>query len=60
MAPHAAVPRRTEDVVASALESEALMRQLDESLEEERRGGTPVPFRQVLEEAQARRTARNA
>lgn len=60
MAPHTAVPRRADDVVASARRNEGLMRQLDESLEEERTGARPVPFRQIQEEAHARRAARDA
>jgi hypothetical protein len=51
-------PRRPEDVVARALANPELMRQLDDSLDAQRRGVPAVPFREVQEEAKRRDAAR--
>jgi len=56
----AAAPRRPKDVAASALANEEFVRQLEESLEEERQGIPPIPFRRILlEETEKRRSQAN-
>jgi hypothetical protein len=45
-----------DEIRAEARADEALMRQLQESLEEERRGDPAIPFTQVVEEAKRRRS----
>jgi len=57
MAQQTAVPRSPEKMVASALQNKELMRQLDESLEAERRGEKDTPFREIQEENRQRRSA---
>jgi len=52
------IGRRPEDVVASVLANKEFMRQLEESLEEERQGIPAIPFRQILEEEAAKRRSR--
>lgn len=49
--------RRPEDISADALRDEELMRQVNESLEAERRGRPAIPFREVQEKANQRRSA---
>jgi len=47
-------------VAASALANEEFVRQLEESLEEERQGIPPIPFRRILlEETEKRRSQAN-
>lgn len=49
--------QRPEDIVAEVVGDEELMRQVRESLEEERRGDSAIPFQEIVEEAKRRRSA---
>jgi hypothetical protein len=56
-APRAVAPRTPDEVIASANRNEELQRQIEASLEEERRGEKGTPFRQILEEERRRHPA---
>jgi len=53
-------PRKPDDVIARALANSELVRQLEDSLEAQRLGVPPVPFREMQAEAKRRDAARES